>query len=522
MFNATSWNLEEPGQEDSRFDMMVPTIVAPKSMETFTGQVHSPEIGIVRQFTFSSSLQRMSVITRRLGATHFDFYTKGAPEMVASLCKSETVPENFKEELGRCTHQGYRVIGLAWRPLPDKLNYVKAQRITRDQVEKDLNFLGLLVMENKLKPETSAVIRQLEEARIRTIMITGDNMLTALSVARECGMVAQMDRIVAIEAHPPRDGRRPVIEYIFADGEDNSALVTNKIEELNIEMEPENQHFRFAVTGTSWDNLRHHFSELLPKVVVKGTIFARMRPEQKAQLVEVLQETGYYVSMCGDGANDCGALKTAHAGISLSEAEASVASPFTSKRPNIECVTALIREGRAALTTSVGIFKYMACYSLTQFCSVLLLYWVGANLTDFQFLYVDLILITTLAITFGRSPAYHLLDKELPVVSLVTLGPILSLLLQMVIQIGVQVGAFFYVQQQPWFIPFVPNEDDDYQSHTNTVVFIASSFQYILLAFVFSKGKPYRKTILSNCEYLLHHVKGVPCGEALQNIFLAH
>ena len=49
------------------------------------------------------------------------------------------------------------------------------------------------------------------------------------------------------------------------------------------------------------------------------------------------------MGMCGDGANDCGALKMAHAGISLSEAEASVASPFTSKVPNIECVPNVIR-----------------------------------------------------------------------------------------------------------------------------------------------------------------------------------
>ena len=53
-------------------------------------QIMSEEVGIVRQFTFSSSLQRMSVIVRRLGADHFDIFTKGAPEMIASLCVTDT------------------------------------------------------------------------------------------------------------------------------------------------------------------------------------------------------------------------------------------------------------------------------------------------------------------------------------------------------------------------------------------------------------------------------------------------
>jgi cation-transporting ATPase 13A2 len=56
--------------------------------------------------------------------------------------------------------------------------------------------------------------------------------------------------------------------------------------------------------------------------------------------------------MCGDGANDCGALKTADLGVSLSDAEASIAAPFTSKISDISCILKLLREGRASLVTS--------------------------------------------------------------------------------------------------------------------------------------------------------------------------
>lgn len=109
-------------------------------------------------------------------------------------------------------------------------------------------------------------------------------------------------------------------------------------------------------------------------------------------------------------------LQAAHAGISLSEAEASIAAPFTSSVPDIRCVPMIIREGfvptlylclylnlselineffhsfylvvefsgRAALVTSFGVFKYMAGYSLTQFITIIHLYWISTNLTDFQ------------------------------------------------------------------------------------------------------------------------------------------
>jgi len=61
----------------------------------------------------------------------------------------------------------------------------------RDEVEKNLNFLGFLIMQNKLKGATVKSIFELNEADIRTIMATGDNMLTAISVARKCGIIKE-------------------------------------------------------------------------------------------------------------------------------------------------------------------------------------------------------------------------------------------------------------------------------------------------------------------------------------------
>lgn len=62
----------------------------------------------------------------------------------------------------------------------------------------DLTFLALIIMENRLKPETSPVIAQLNTACIKTVMVTGDNMLTALSVARDCDIVKPGTPVIAV------------------------------------------------------------------------------------------------------------------------------------------------------------------------------------------------------------------------------------------------------------------------------------------------------------------------------------
>ncbi|KAH9590926.1 hypothetical protein MS3_00003409, partial [Schistosoma haematobium] len=203
MFQSTKWEFIEVISEDQHnFDLVISAIVRPK--EDDCGDIFEKipyEIGIVRQFPFSSSVQRMSVITRTLNESQFHVYTKGAPETIEVLCRRDTIPSNFHSNLLEFTREGFRVLALAWRPI--KASYLRIMRISRDRVEHNLLFLGLLVMENRLKPESGPVIKTLRQANIRPVMVTGDHMLTSLSVARDCEMIDELDRVVIVTARPP-------------------------------------------------------------------------------------------------------------------------------------------------------------------------------------------------------------------------------------------------------------------------------------------------------------------------------
>jgi cation-transporting P-type ATPase 13A2 len=518
----------------------------------------------------------MAVITRKISDKHFNVYCKGSPEMIATLCRSETIPTDFNEKLNHYAQQGYRIIAMAYKSLDRKLTYPKIQRISRDKVESDLEFLGFVILENRLKEDSEKVIKILNDACIRTIMVTGDNILTAVSVAKDCDMVLEDQSIIIVNSRWKTDDepelfytleghstsatatnnnmlRTPAsVDFVDAAGDGKYKVMTNSnsasslatIETNTISnalhrdvekaepfaavirkrkffetsddgnpyhLAPEmpSNRYRFAMDGKTWNIVREYFTDLLPKFVTRGTIFARMSPDNKMQLITELQDIGYYVAMCGDGANDCGALKVAHTGISLSDAESSVASPFTSRDRTIDCVPAIIREGRAALVTSFGIFKYMAAYSLVQFTSVIILYGIESNLTDIQFLYIDLCMISVFAFFFGKTESYEgPLVKQTPLNSLIALSPVASLALHLIASIFIQIFGWFHVQTYDWFEPFEYNEtgsinEETLGCHQNYIIFIVSCFQYITLAIVFSKGAPYRKTIFSNLGFLL-------------------
>lgn len=328
-------------------------------------------------------------------------------------------------------------------------------------------------------------------------------MLTAVNVAKSCRMVEPKERVIFVNASPPSHDKPAALKFILAEHSQGEEQLEGLHQRDGCFLQPQPCHF--ALNGKSFAVVCEHFTDLLPKILIRATVFARMSPDQKTQLVCSLQELNYCVGMCGDGANDCGALKAADVGISLSEAEASVASPFTSRMANIECVPAVIREGRCSLVTSFGVFKYMALYSLVQFVSVLLLYTINTNLSDFQFLFFDLIITTTVAVLMGRTGPAQELGVERPQGALISVLVLGSLLLQTALLITVQVLSYFITVSQSWYVPLnstvmAPQNLPNYE---NTVLFCVTGFQYLILAVAMSKGYPFREPLYTNVLFLV-------------------
>ncbi|KAI7905260.1 uncharacterized protein BX663DRAFT_430318 [Cokeromyces recurvatus] len=431
MFEFTQWELEESGGLSSmglksRSELaslhakksakvgIMPTVVRPPGgRQDINLQVENAtppiEFGIIHTFEFISSLRRMSVIVRRLASPTMEVFVKGAPEVMKDICIPNSIPEDYQERLYKYTH-----------------------------FECNLTFLGFIIFENKLKPRTTAAITTLRNANIRQIMCTGDNILTAVSVARECGLIDSSAEVYIprfLKGSSTEPDSELCWESVMHEGNKLSTdtLQPYYFEHINDHNIPyrRSQEYYLAVTGEAFRWMVDHAPiESLQRMLVKSAIYARMSPDEKQELVMELQNIGYCVGFCGDGANDCGALKAGDIGISLSEAEASVAAPFTSNTMDIECVIDVI--------------------NLIQFTSVTLLYAFGSNLGDFQFLYIDLFLILPIAVYMGHTAAWPHLHKRRPTASLVSKKVLTSLIGQIIINSGFQFISYWAVHQQSW------------------------------------------------------------------------
>ncbi|XP_063297778.1 probable cation-transporting ATPase 13A4 [Pelobates fuscus] len=516
MFQATKWVIEDTGiDSDGGSSQNMVVRPGPDSNMTIQG------VTVLFQYPFSSGLQRMSVITKVIGEEELFVYMKGAPEMVTKFCKPETVPFEFFEVLEQYTFQGLRVIGVAYKILEHCDDF---DSIEREEVESDLEFLGLLILENRLKPETKPILEELNAANIRTVMITGDNIQTATTVARNCSMIPETSKVILVEARGP-EGCSPasitckLLEY--PQGKCNDTYI--KVEDA-LESQDHSKDYHFSMSGKTYEILEKHFCDLLPRLLMNGTVFARMSPGQKSTIIDEFRKLDYYVGMCGDGANDCAALKMANAGISLSEQEASVAAPFNSKVTNIACVSELLKEGRAALVTSFCMFKYMAMFGLIEYNNTLLLYWQRNIFGNNQFLVHDFAIMFVIFLTMSSTPAYHKLAPYRPPGQLLSPSMLLSVVYNVLFTVAMQTYAFLIVQKQPWFSDkdiysacHPGNETlnihltdelvhkrtkKNYESFENSTLWLITAVQFVILAFVFSKGKPFRQPIYTNYLFM--------------------
>ena len=632
MFESTGWNLVEDINDPDNYDSSISTYVRPKQeqsltekLEKYKGNVNEQnhteideiilnhyELGIIRRFDFESKLQRMSTIVKNIPETNFLCFCKGSPEKISELCNKNTLPDNFNEVLNKYTSKGFRVLALSCKIM--KMTYDQAMKISRSNIEKNLIFLGLLIIQNELKDGTAQTLKTLnEDAHLIIKMATGDNILTATCVAKSCNLIPADSTVYSCEIkdqiidentiYNKNDSIDEEILTINKAGERNKKIKENDLEqkkikklvwklvenlnefddeeniftspsknmnnsnanstqqslsilvpqeleeddayssrklsnlihvksknsrklddndilEINLDDLPfseDKDNFIIATSGKTFEilyNLNQKYLQLdkdvKPEFKVYNdafrlilkycSIFGRCSPDNKTQLVTSLQNEGFQVLMCGDGANDCGALKAADVGISLSQEEASIAAPFTSTEFDISCIINVLNQGKCALVTSVEIFKYMIVFSLTEYFSMILMLVRNTFLSDFEGLWIDCIITLPLSTLLPLTDAYQKLNYRRPFYVLTSFPVALSIFSQFFINIIFQLGGYLLMNllfPENKF-PKARNCHNKDICLDNSLIFYISFCQYLFSGLVYINAAPFKKKVYSN------------------------
>jgi Ca2+-transporting ATPase len=211
---------------------------------------------LVREYALSEKTLSMSRVWLPTGSSDALITTKGAPETIADLCRM--APAERRTLISRVDEmagQGLRVLGVA------KARHDPAG-LPESQLGFAFEFVGLLGLEDPVRPGVPEAVAECRRAGIRVLMITGDYPVTAQHIAREIGLG------------------------------------------------PEGE----VITGAELDKIS---DDELRERIKTTSIFARAVPEQKLRIVQALKGNGEVVAMTGDGVNDAPALKAAHIGIAM-------------------------------------------------------------------------------------------------------------------------------------------------------------------------------------------------------------
>ncbi|WP_405166693.1 cation-transporting P-type ATPase [Nocardia sp. NBC_01499] len=318
-----------------------------------------------KQFHFDPARKRMSTIDSSSDGVWV--HTKGAPETVLPLCTTELDADGHPQLLTtdrRTTlvdlvdaqaRQGLRVLAVAERRLPSG-----TPPDARDQAERDLLLLGFVAMTDPPRAEVADAVAVCHAAGIRIIVITGDNGLTAATIAAQVGITHG----------------EPVV-------------VTG--EELE------------RMSEAELDTLLSTTPEL---------IFARSSPEAKLRVADALREAGHVVAMTGDGVNDAPALRRADIGIAMGRSGTDVAREAATMiltDDNFATIAAAIEAGRRVYDNIRKFIFYIFAHATPEVTPFIVFALSGGSiplpLTVLQLLVIDIGTETLPALALGREPA---------------------------------------------------------------------------------------------------------------------
>ena len=323
----------------------------------------------VGEFPFSSERKRMSAIcensplvdgsslmvdsngqsTTNKERSPYLMFTKGSPELVLERCTKIQVGDSAQqlaslartqilEQNNQMAGGGLRVLGFAYKPLGEI-----PPEGTEESTEQELVWLGLVGMLDAPRPEVRDAVAQCRQAGIRPIMITGDHQLTAQAIAYDLGIAQEGDRVLT--------------------GQQLSRLSP---EELDQEVD--------------------HVS-----------IYARVAPEHKLNIVQALQRRGRLVAMTGDGVNDAPALKQADIGIAMGITGTDVskeASDMVLLDDNFATIVHAVEEGRVVYTNIRRFIKYILGSNVGEVLAIAaapLMGLGGVPLAPLQILWMNLV-----------------------------------------------------------------------------------------------------------------------------------
>ncbi|KAG6878464.1 hypothetical protein C0993_006304 [Termitomyces sp. T159_Od127] len=291
--------MEKTTLEALEWNLSKGEVISPSNRNT----AHATQITIRRRFQFSSALKRMATVSTLPGGKTL-VAVKGAPETIKAMLTS--VPAHYDDTYKYFTRKGSRVLALGMKEM-EPLTIDKINKLPRETAESNLTFAGFLVFHCPLKADAVEALKMLADSSHRCIMITGDNPLTAVHVARQVEIVDREALILDLRENPAHDA-----DLVWRTIDESKIIPVDPTQPIDISLLDQ---YDICVTGVA---MKQYENKASWNDLVQNTwVYARVSPSQKEYILTTLKSLGYITLMAGDGTNDVGALKQAHIGVAL-------------------------------------------------------------------------------------------------------------------------------------------------------------------------------------------------------------